>query len=195
MIKDLYDNIINEMVDNHLIAKKDKSYYSYELQVISEWFFMQFIILFTFHVLGKFILGVVFTLSFSAIRSSCGGFHCKTRKYCILLSLLTIATVILCERCLLTNERVFFVLVVIASLNLVRTGAINNPRIHWSSSELHYAKRRTQKVTLFMFFVFLILSYSLKCTIVGYYLGMGILHSSLSLLLEEGSELFEKVIS
>lgn len=35
MIKDLYDNIINEMVDNHLIAKKDKSYY-YELQVYRE---------------------------------------------------------------------------------------------------------------------------------------------------------------
>lgn len=132
--------IVSRMIVADVITKSDEAEYMYNVQVLLERVLSYMIILGVAIIAHCFIPTILFCLSFAAVRTFSGGYHCNSYIKCLALStIIALSTGFIFP--LINMVRSFYQGVVIMSvIIIISIGSINNQNIDWSGQEYRRAK-------------------------------------------------------
>ena len=96
----------------------------------------------------EFVNGVIFLISFLALRRRTGGFHMKTFKACYVATIGTFIGVLLVKNIMYTYSKLLLVFTCIAASYLLIVGTMNHPNIDMDKIELLASKKCARMVCI-----------------------------------------------
>jgi len=183
MIENTCNKIVGRMITNGIISADECALYSYHIQVMLEAIVGHVIILTSAFILGYFVEVLLFLFSFGVLRGSTSGYHCKTSVGCVLLSSLSCAIVVGLQNFALSHILYYQGGLIISMIIIILVGAINHPDMEWSDDELKSAQRSARIKVVFLLILLSVLNYLGIEKIYLYYLGMGVVQCSISLVI------------
>ncbi len=109
--------ITDTLIDGNVITKEQRSVYIYCFQTLIELFSNLMLTLILGVIFGKIIETIIFLLVFIPLRSTAGGYHCKTATRCLYLSILVYLFVIFtCELIIFLPK---FVCIIVCIVNFM----------------------------------------------------------------------------
>ncbi len=82
MLDQIIKNCLDQMQEKNLIMEDNREYYQYAMELLVEESLTVGTILVVIICMQEFVNGVIFLISFLALRRRTGGFHMKTFKAC-----------------------------------------------------------------------------------------------------------------
>lgn len=183
LIERVVAKICIEMVNSKVIKKREYFVYKYNLQLICERTITLVPIIGISMLLHQGIGMILFIVSFAVLRKYTGGYHCKTFLGCFILSTISCLSTIPFVFIFEDYYMQFLILLFLSAALLIGIGSINNPYINWNISELVRAKTRSRISCLILLTITLVLSTHDLFRIYSIFLGMGLIQTSISLVL------------
>lgn len=176
--------IVSRMVMEEIITGDEVAIYLYSIQLMLERMVSYAIIGGLAILLRSFLPILIFSLSFSLIRTFSGGYHCNRFSTCLVLSMLVALSV----RLVFPLVDMFYAIyqggVIMSILIVILIGSINNLNIDWSYSEYKRAKTLSRFVVGLEIFLLFILNKLGIPRNYCFYISYGIVVSAVSMLFE-----------
>lgn len=176
--------IVSRMIVADVISKSDEAEYMYNVQVLLERALSYTIILGVSIIARCTIPTILFCLSFAAVRTFSGGYHCDSYIKCLALStIIALSTGFIFP--LINMVRSLYQGVVIMSvIIIISLGSINNQNIDWSGQEYRRAKVLARLSVVTIFVLLLLLEVISVPDNLSFYISYGIVVCAISMLFE-----------
>lgn len=171
------------MVKADVIDRKEYFIYKYNLQILTEKTITLIPVIGISILFHRLVEMLAFIISFSILRKYTGGYHCKSFLGCFFLSFLTCLSIIPLAIILKRNCKIYLALLLLSALLILWIGSINNQYIYWNEAELAKAKKRSRLSCLLVLMCSLFLGFNAYLRDYSFYVGMGLLQTSFSLML------------
>lgn len=126
----------------------NREYYQYAMELLVEESLAVGTILVVIICMQEFVNGVIFLISFLALRRRTGGFHMKTFKACYVATIGTFIGVLLVKNIMYTYSKLLLVFTCIAASYLLIVGTMNHPNIDMDKIELLASKKCARMVCI-----------------------------------------------
>lgn len=136
----LSTKIVSRMVMEGIITSDEVAIYLYNIQLMLERMVSYAVLLGLAMLLRSFLPILIFSLSFSMIRTFSGGYHCNRFSACLALSALVVLSVKLVFPLIDMFYAIYQGGVIMSTIIVISLGSINNLNIDWSDSEYNKAK-------------------------------------------------------
>lgn len=136
MLDQIIKNCLDQMQEKNLIMEDNREYYQYAMELLVEESLTVGTILVVIICMQEFVNGVIFLISFLALRRRTGGFHMKTFKACYVATIGTFIGVLLVKNIMYTYSKLLLVFTCIAASYLLIVGTMNHPNIDMDKIEL-----------------------------------------------------------
>jgi accessory gene regulator B len=103
MLDQIIKNCLDQMQEKNLIMEDNREYYQYAMELLVEESLTVGTILVVIICMQEFVNGVIFLISFLALRRRTGGFHMKTFKACYVATIGTFIGVLLVKNIMYTK--------------------------------------------------------------------------------------------
>lgn len=187
--------IVDSMLTEQMITNEDRSIYIYSLQMIMEKVIGYVAIFILAIVFNLFLPTVMFILFFGTIRKYSGGFHLSNFSNCFIMSVGVY--IIMCKLVypmLPMYSISSLIFAIVAGVLVVFIGAINNPNIHWNTTEFEETTALTRYVALIETGV-IICMFILGCnSIYLWFMSLGVVLAALLLVIEKVKKLVKEHI-
>ena len=140
MLDQIIKNCLDQMQEKNLIMEDNREYYQYAMELLVEESLTVGTILVVIICMQEFVNGVIFLISFLALRRRTGGFHMKTFKAFI--------GVLLVKNIMYTYSKLLLVFTCIAASYLLIVGTMNHPNIDMDKIELLASKKCARMVCI-----------------------------------------------
>lgn len=104
MLDQIIKNCLDQMQEKNLIMEDNREYYQYAMELLVEESLTVGTILVVIICMQEFVNGVIFLISFLALRRRTGGFHMKTFKACYVATIGTFIGVLLVKILCIQND-------------------------------------------------------------------------------------------
>ena len=135
MLDQIIKNCLDQMQEKNLIMEDNREYYQYAMELLVEESLTVGTILVVIICMQEFVNGVIFLISFLALRRRTGGFHMKTFKACYVATIGTFIGVLLVKNIMYTYSKLLLVFTCIAASYLLIVGTMNHPNIELLASK------------------------------------------------------------
>ena len=115
MLDQIIKNCLDQMQEKNLIMEDNREYYQYAMELLVEESLTVGTILVVIICMQEFVNGVIFLISFLALRRRTGGFHMKTFKACYVATIGTFIGVLLVKNIMYTYSKLLLVFTCIAA--------------------------------------------------------------------------------
>jgi len=141
MIERLANSITDFLIREQGVSEKMKEWYVYTFVRMLENIISIGSLLILGIILGKFIQTVLFLIFFVSLRQRTGGFHFEQYWHCYVGSMLIYLAVVVIESVMISNTKIWYVILVIAIIIVFAMGTVNHPNINFSHEELRASRR------------------------------------------------------
>lgn len=148
MLDQIIKNCLDQMQEKNLIMEDNREYYQYAMELLVEESLTVGTILVVIICMQEFVNGVIFLISFLALRRRTGGFHMKTFKACYVATIGTFIGVLLVKNIMYTYSKLLLVFTCIAASYLLIVGTMNHPNIDMDKIELLASKKCARMVCI-----------------------------------------------
>lgn len=124
MLDQIIKNCLDQMQEKNLIMEDNREYYQYAMELLVEESLTVGTILVVIICMQEFVNGVIFLISFLALRRRTGGFHMKTFKACYVATIGTFIGVLLVKNIMYTYSKLLLVFTCIAASYLLIVGTM-----------------------------------------------------------------------
>ena len=147
-------NLINKLIVEEIINKKDADLYEYSFNILKSYIFFIIIIVIANIFTKKFETTIVFLIIFISLRKYCGGFHFNRKSTCFIFSIiLTLLVPIISSQILISNQYIILLLQLFISVILIFFPIIEIPQKNLSYIEKKYYKLRSIKILIILFMI------------------------------------------
>ena len=170
------------MCRNDIIKEDDVKFYAYSIQLMLERV-TGFILIGIFALVFKAFFEIaVFTITFSVIRTSSDGIHCKTSIGCFIASVLTALSTIPVSNWLINYPFLCMASVVLSAGIIFYIGTIRDPNLDLSDIEFIHLKKRSRIGISILGPIILGLLLIFPDNHLVYYAALGVFFNALSLI-------------
>lgn len=148
ILDQIIKNCLDQMQEKNLIMEDNREYYQYAMELLVEESLTVGTILVVIICMQEFVNGVIFLISFLALRRRTGGFHMKTFKACYVATIGTYIGVLLVKNIMYTYSKLLLVFTCIAASYLLIVGTMNHPNIDMDKIELLASKKCARMVCI-----------------------------------------------
>ena len=118
MLDQIIKNCLDQMQEKNLIMEDNREYYQYAMELLVEESLTVGTILVVIICMQEFVNGVIFLISFLALRRRTGGFHMKTFKACYVATIGTFIGVLLVKNIMYTYSKLLLVFTCIVGMQI-----------------------------------------------------------------------------
>jgi len=174
--------LADRMCMNDIIKEDDVKFYAYSIQLMLERV-TGFILIGIFALVFKAFFEIaVFTITFSVIRTSSDGIHCKTSIGCFIASVLTALSTIPVSNWLINYPFLCMASVVLSAGIIFYIGTIRDPNLDLSDIEFIHLKKRSRIGISILGPIILGLLLIFPDNHLVYYAALGVVYNALSLI-------------
>ena len=174
--------LADRMCRNDIIKEDDVKFYAYSIQLMLERV-IGFILIGIFALVFKSFFEIaVFTITFSVIRTSSDGIHCKTSIGCFISSVLMALSTILVSNWLINYPLVCMASFVLSAVIIFYIGTIRDPNMDLSDIEFIHLKKRSRIGISILAPIITGLMLVFPDNHLVYYAALGVIYNALSLI-------------
>lgn len=153
---------IDQLVRRDILDESYRDEYIYAVTICTEKMVTYSILFFIAMICGKFVFGMIYSISFMLLRQTTGGFHAKSYAGCLMgTTALFIISIEVVAPFLAKHSEIEGVLLLLSILCILRYSPVNHPNMALSKKEQDAQKRRSWLI-LFMEVFFICLSITLE---------------------------------
>ena len=183
-MEQLATKIVSRMIIADIITSDDADEYRYSIQIFLERILSYALIMTIAVAFRCFISTLVFSLSFAAIRTFSGGYHCKSYISCLVLSTVVSLSCGFISPLIDLYRSIYQGCAIMSIIIVFIVGSVNNHNIDWSAEEYRRVKALSRLTLLVEISILLLIRVSNIPDSLSFYISYGIVACAISILIE-----------